>query len=779
MKTFPPWLLALVLCVACAGVYWNAADADFVWDDINLIVMDYQIRDFSFLQDVFTRDFFGFQDNARKYGYFRPVITITFMIDYAIWGLNASGFHISNIVFHTLATVLLFFVFLRLAPSRPLGPFLAAFLFAVHPIHTESVSWIAGRTDTVCGLFFFGSMLSFMIFAESHAARRMADGQFSGGAGSETQGRKNRWGLVLVISYFSFLVALLAKEMAVVLPGVLAVYLLFYFTGFRWKKILAFLPAMGGFLVILAGYGLYRYLVVDVSEQAKDPWGVVTTLLSFLGTIAYYLMKMAWPLHQSGYIQNELVHSVVEAKVLAAFVLLALIAWGIWAGYEKDRLLGFSLSFLIITFAPLSNFVRISGPRDMGFMTAERFLYIPSAPFLLVVGVLLSRLIGKLFGLRTDKRLGGRAHAAVAVALIVVMAGLYAHLTVRRNEVWKNNENFFKDCISKAPSAPLLYMVLGNIYSLMNRYDEAEKTLKTAIEYLSPRDREEPTWIYSDLAGVYAKQEQYDKALEMMKLAGRGRTRNSAVEFNLGEIYRMMGDLEKARDYYMRSLSIDSKSVKTLEQLGMVLQKLEDWEAANKRYIALEKLLPKSARTQINIGKNYMMLRQFPRAVRHLEKAIALHPRSSPAWELLGNCHLSMGESDVGIRHLKRALEQDPDNHGARASLGNALFTIGEKVQAHQVLLAALKASPNNIKALIGMGILASDQGHPEIAQKTFRKVLRLEPGNRQAMLSMGILLFNQEEKEKSEAWFVRVLAKDPGNEVAGSYLARLARLEP
>ncbi len=771
MKNTTIFILCAVLALACVGAYFNAPSGEFVWDDINLIVMDYQIRDVSFIKDVFTRDFFGFQDNARKYGYFRPVITLSFMLDYAIWELNAAGYHITNIITHLIASIFIFLIFLRLVPGKPLGPFIGALLFAVHPIHTENVTWISGRTDTICGMFFFSSLWFFIVYAQRLAKAR---GYSDDGGPSEKDVTRNPF---LIASLALFALALLSKEMSAVLPGIVFLYILIFITGFRRDGLMSFIPAFAALTAVMAGYGLYRYYVVQVSEQAKDPWGFITTLVSFFWTISYYLMKMAWPLKQSGYIQNELVQSILDAKALLGIAVLGLAAWAIWVTAARDKVICFTLSFLFISFAPLSNFIRISGPRDMGFMTAERFAYIPSAPFLFLVGLLLARLIGKLLTMQADVIIGKRLHRVVAVILLLAMTGLYTGLTIRRNEVWRTNEAFFTDCIAKAPTAPLLYMVLGNIYSLMGDeyFDKAEKTLKTAIEYLSPRDREEPTWIYSDLAGVYAKQEQYDKSLEMMKLAARGRLRNSAVEFNMGEIYRMMGDLEKAANYYKRSLEVDKKNIKALQQLGLVLQQLSKWEESNKAYIALSELLPNDPIVRINIGRNYLMMREYRLSVTWLKRALAVDPNRGAVYELLGSAYLSMDKADEGITFLKKAIELDPENYDVKAALGNAMFTIGQKVEAHKILLDVINERPDNIKALMGMGILASDQGKQEIAEKTFNYVLTLDPSNVRAMLSLGILAFRNEDKVAATHWFQSILSIDDGNEVAKAYLFKLS----
>ncbi|MBZ0271030.1 tetratricopeptide repeat protein [bacterium] len=771
-------LIGLVLLLACVVAYANATKGQFVWDDINLIVYDYQIRDLSFVKSVFTRDFFGFQDNARKYGYYRPIVTLTYMLDFRLWGLNPAGYHITNIATHVLATIFLFLIFLRLFDGKAAAPFLAALLFAVHPIHTETVTWIAGRTDSICGMFFFGALLAYMIWAERFARMKGITRPGFPPAGPEesaTQaGRRARW---LFVSAASFAVALLSKEMAIMLPAVLVLYLVTFVTGLSWRRLLPFAWSLAVFIAVIAGYSLFRFAVIEFSTQAKDPWGAIPTLMSFFWTIAYYLMKMAWPLYQSGYIQNPLIQSAFNPKVIIALVALGGLIWWLWASWEKDRRMFFALGFLLISFGPLSNFIRISGPRDMGFMTAERFVYIPSAAFLLVVAIVLTRLAGGIAGLRADEKWGAACHRAGALAVAAVLMVTYTFLCIERNKDWHTNARFFNDALERAPNAPLLYMMLGNIYSITGEYEEAEATLKLAIEYLSPRDREEPTWIYSDLAGVYAKQGEYDKALEMMKLASRGHMHNSAVEFNLGEIYRMMGDPEKAREYYKRSLAIDRKNIKALEQLGFVLQQLGEWEESNRWYQALLKLVPRSPRVHTQIGRNYIMLREFPRAIEPLQTAMSLAGEDdADLHDLLGNAYLSMGRVQQGLDHIERAVAIRPDNAELRAGLGNALFAAERKREAHAELKKALEIDPVNVRALLGMGILASDQNHPDIAQRTFLKVLKLEPDNVKAMLSLGILAFNFEHPDAAAAWFDRVLKREPDNRVAIGYLAKLGR---
>lgn len=722
-------LLLLILVIASVAPYANAPKGYFIWDDINLIIMDYQIKSLHFMKNIFTRDFFGFSDNSRKYGYYRPLVTISYAVDWRLWGNNPAGYHWTNIIIHVLNTLVAFLLLLKLFYRKPLVPLIASLLFAVHPIHTESVTWIAGRTDPMCSLFFFLSLYFYVIFAERLGVHEKF---IPAPAGDPNYGEKSRLPF-LFLSVLTYGMSLISKEMAISLPIIIIVYNLLYISEFKWSRIVRFISSYLFFILATGLYMLLRMYKISISEQAKDPFDLVTTLLSFVKTITLYIWKMFYPVYLSAYMQNDLVEDVLTVDFLVPFAILVALIWMAISFRKKNKPLSFFIAFVLISFLPLSNFIRISGPKDMGFMSAERFLYLPSLAVCAVLGMLLGTLIKRFAGLSaTDDQPKGDWKKGVALLMLFVLVGTFGTLTFMRNKIWFDNESFFQDALDKAPNAPILYMLLGNVYSIEQKWDKAEQTLKRAIEYLSPRDREEPTWIYSDLAGVYAKQGLYDKALETMKLASKTKFHNSAVEYNYGEIYRAMGNVEKAVSYYQSSLGIYRDNLQALVKLGLCYQQLGNYELSNKAYLSALNLVPNDSDLLNNIGFNYSRMRDSDKAIHFFRIAIDKAPTFTRAHANLG-LELLKGQKDLAeaAKELQIALELDPKLIEPRLALGSLLVK-KKPEQALAILAEAHRIAPKNINAILYIGLFYRDTGDIKTAGEWFKKALVVEPDNEQ-----------------------------------------------
>jgi len=722
-------LCIIIILLSSIMPYLNALVADFVWDDINLIVLDYQIRSWNFLTRIFARDFFGFSDDAKKYGYYRPLITITYALDYRLWKLNPLGYHLSNMIFHFITCLLIFLVLLRTFRGRQLVPLLSTIIFAVHPIHSETITWIAGRTDAICAILFFLSFYLFIVSAERKALRLKINLAIP--VQDSTQ-----WDRAYYFgSLCCFILSIMAKEMAVILPIILFLYLIFFITGFRWGGIKKYILNFFLYGMVIVGYGFFRANIVDFSKQATDPFPALVTVLTFVKTIGYYTLKMALPLYQSAYIQNELLETSLRIEFIIPFIFVLLMIYAGIRSISKNIYFSFGIFFWLACLLPLSNFIRISGPKDMGFMTAERFLYIPSLGFCIILGVIFGEMLGYFQKIKPQKI--SVFPKIVSVFLILAIVLSYAGLTFRRNKVWKNNESFFTNTISRAPTAALLYTILGNIYRLEKKYDKAEQVFQKALEYLAPRDREEPTWVYNDLAGIYAEQGQFEKALETMKLASRTKIHNSAVEYNYGEIYRAMGDYEKAIEYYHRSLRIYRDNLNALTKLGLCYQKMAKWEFANKAFISALNLDPNNAELLNNIGYDYSKLGEPEKAIHYYNNAIDKNPTYSMPYANLGIIYISQGMNKEGMNNLKKALSLDPNNPAAKMTLGIVMYDIKPDL-SERLFLEVIKDDPKNVQAYINLALFYEKTKKPDKASAAWKKVLELDPNNDLAQKKLG-----------------------------------------
>jgi len=177
----------------CVGAYGNALRNGFVRDDQILIVENETIRSLDALIPNLTSEFFYFERSpllAEKRGYYRPLVTVSYLVGYAWWNLNPTGYHATNLSLHILATVLVYVV-LRSLPMGRTSAWLAGALFATHPVHTESVSRIAGRTDVLASVFFLAALYGYLraLGAGAAPARTRRDGR-----GSQHPPQPLHWG---------------------------------------------------------------------------------------------------------------------------------------------------------------------------------------------------------------------------------------------------------------------------------------------------------------------------------------------------------------------------------------------------------------------------------------------------------------------------------------------------------------------------------------------------------------------------------------------------------
>src|SRR3990170_1688363 len=151
----------LILIIFSLIIYSNSLFNSFVWVDHTQIVQkEHIIQDFNGLVNVFSHGMPGFSSSVQG-GYYRPIINLSYSIDYWIWGLNPFGFHLTNILAHTFTGIVLYFILLRILRQQSVA-FLASILFLAHPIHTEAVAWVSGRADMIFTLFYLLSILFYI-----------------------------------------------------------------------------------------------------------------------------------------------------------------------------------------------------------------------------------------------------------------------------------------------------------------------------------------------------------------------------------------------------------------------------------------------------------------------------------------------------------------------------------------------------------------------------------------------------------------------------------------
>lgn len=684
--------LFLLLSVAVAAVlpYLNALPNDFVWDDRPLILHDPSIRSPRNISALFLRDFFAFSENQIKYGYYRPLISLSYMADWLLWGKRPWGFRLTNLVFHAACSVLVVVLARRLKIGGPWAAWLAGLLFALHPVHTESVTWVAGRTDVWATFFLLASFALYL---------RAREAPVESGA---------RWAPAL----FAWGASALCKETALVF----ALFIFLYERLLRGEPLRAALRRAAPFVIATIVYILWRS--GGTRAQWNPPGFVAPASLAagILKTLWRYAVLLVWPASLSAYIQNPLPQDLVDPQMWGGLLLVAGCAW-IYARFRARTPMAWLVPAFLASLLPVMNFIRISAPVDMGFPMAERFLYFPSVFFCIGAAALIEHGVSVPL-----------LRWTLAAALAVAWSGRIAV----RNTDWRDEETFFKTCLREAPDAPLLHAALGARYLETGRHDEAISELKRAFQLNLEQTSIESAFLLNNLAAAYRAAGRYSEALAALDKIPPSFA-YAAVYYNRAACFAALGRSIEAERAYRAALDLDNLHVESWIGLGELLSAQHRWLDAAECYRRAAELFPDQAALFNGLGVALKNAGRTDEAIAAFERAIRLDPSDYQAHGNLGVAWAIKGNTAVAEQELRAALALNPRHWDAWNALG-ALYGVQRRFrEADECFDAVLAAVPDQVEALLNKGILRYQEGAASEAEQIFQRVLSRDPGNARA----------------------------------------------
>jgi Tfp pilus assembly protein PilF len=608
-------LAVLLLAIICSAVYFNSLSNGFVWDDQPLILKDKTIKDLRNIPRAFTRDYFAFTgEEDIKYGYFRPIITISFMVDYAIWGANPLGFHLTNFISHTACTILVFWIFMQLGLPY-YQALLGAIIFGVHPIHTESVSWISGRTDLFCGLFFLASLGAYIAYRKNLPST------------TNFRGRKT-WAFTprtfYVLSLIFYSLCLLSKEMGVTFILVVFVLERFYFckadSVFSLK---ASLIRTSPYFLLTGGYLYWHFITVKRlggNMLRADLANLYPNVVTFFKGFWIYVYKLLFPFQLSAYLKVEMLNGLIQPIAQLCFFMFIVFCYTLKTGAKQKTLFGLGGGMFLATMLPLTNITRITSPQDMGFTMAERFMYIPSIGFILLLVTALDW--GRdLFIKRYPKM------ERLPLLLTVFLIGMLGYGTILRNRDWRNDQTLFTSELTHQIESPLIHGNLGMFYANDRQFDKAIYHLQKAIK-MSP----DTSGTLNNLAQVLLEMNKFSEALPYLEKALSISTSDFQIYNNYGLAVAGLGQYQKAIQAYQAALDIDSSAATVYNNLGVAYKKTGDFKKAEECYLAAIKYDESYAAPYKNIAILYWEnLKQPAQAIAAMRKSLKLDPKQREA----------------------------------------------------------------------------------------------------------------------------------------------------
>lgn len=491
-------LLAVLILVA-TGIYLNSLFCEFVSDDISQVLKNEWIRDFGNIPIVFLKSAWSFLDVEVYSNFYRPFMHLAYMVGYKLSGSEPWGYHAINICIHTLNTVMVFFLACSIVDAASADSredvrsrnlfvgFFAALLFAVNPINTEVVTWVASVTELGAAFFLF---LSFYLYIS-----------------------KRRYS-----SAFFFLLSLLSKETGMVLPF----FLISFDLVIKREPILAvkqwFLRYWPYGVAVLV-YAAMRYNAMGVVAPYQTDAQVLSGwqhILNIMPLTAEFLKNLIVPINLTffHYIRLDNIYSFWELRSIVYTLIFFAVIYIFIRYNRRERAIGFSVIWIVVPLLPIYYLGWVQGEPTY----ADRFLYLPSAGFSLTVALISMRVVSLASPSGGEWGSGsGRRVLFIISALLLCVALLYSIGTVRRNVVWASALTLWEDTTKKAPWIISARGSYANQLLKHGRLDESYNEYRSIVKEGS--EKSDLAEAHNGLGIIYAKKGSVDAAILEFRLA--------------------------------------------------------------------------------------------------------------------------------------------------------------------------------------------------------------------------------------------------------------------
>lgn len=566
------YLIYLVFIVFFSFIaFVNTLFFDFVWDDIHQIKYNFLIRDFKNIFSFFSEPIPGMPL------YYRPIFMISILIDYAIWGNNPYGFHLTNVIINIFNNILVFFIAERIFKSKVVA-LIASIVFAIHPTHSATVSYVSARNELLCGFFILHSFSFYTKYRVEES--------------------KNKFLILSLVFYF---LALLSKETAITMPFLVILYEYAFYREDIKKHFK--LPVF--FLITSIIYFIIRLLIVESSET---DYPIIWRMATFSKVILYDLFLLFFPFFHKAFYRVEIIQDFIN---LLSFLYLIgfLITIGIIFYIRRfNRALFFSFMWIIITLIPVSTIITLIYPS----LIAERYLYIPSFGFAMFIGILYAKIYKIILNVSSKKAL----FAKVSFSLITV---IFLLLTFERNFEYKDNLTLWKSSKETEPYEPYIMDKLATAYIEKKYYTQAEVELKR-LEIADPNNPQ----VHHKLGNLYKRWGKYKLAEIEYNNALRLDPYYYLALNDLADLYRRLGDFDKALQLFFRSLEINPNDPDVLYEMGEIYLDKNDLISAESFFRNVLAYNPDYFKAYAMLGEIYAVEGNLNLAKEMYERALSL-----------------------------------------------------------------------------------------------------------------------------------------------------------
>ncbi len=712
------WLFWLALALLVFTAYHKVWSAGFVWDDDAHVIRP-NLRTLHGLGRIWS------EPGATQQYY--PFLYSAFWVEHRWWGDSALGYHLINLAFHSIAAGLLYQLLKRLAVP---GAFLAATIFALHPVCVESVAWISEQKNTLSTVLYLSAALVYLRYDQDRSLRSY------------------------LISTGLFLLALASKSVTATLPAALLV--VFWWKRGRLEGKRDVLPLIPWFLLGVGAGALTAWMEHSHVGASGSAYGqnVVERGLIASRAICFYFGKFIWPADLMFNYPRWAVNAHEGWQYLFPIVVIAVVA-ALWTYRHRSRApLAVTLVFIGTLFPAL------------GFINVFPFLYSYVADHFQYLGVAwLAAATGAALALAT-RRWATRSHYPMGATLLVLIP-ILGGLTRQQTGMYFSKETLWRTTLAQNPESWMAYNNLGGELLQQGRLDEAVTAIETSIK-IAPENAAahvnlgNALWKKGDVRGAF---DAYQKGLSI-------EPDNLGAHLNLGNALLQTGRVAEAIDHYQQVLSSKPDFSTAHTNLGdAFLQAGRIEDAINEYHAALENN-PRDVEAHANLGAATAQKGSFEEAIGHFRDALKIDPNFTIAHTNWGNAELQSGHPEEAINHHREVVKIAPTVGKNHTRLADTLARVGRLDEAVAEYNRAVEIDANDAEAQANLGTILAQRHETEDAIAHLEAALKAKPDFAIAHTNLGHLLLQRGQLDDAIAHYQEALKSSPNSTPAKRGLA-------
>ena len=620
-------LAIILIALTCFSIYLNSLGNAFVFDDIHTIKNNLFIKNTAYIPGFFQGDYTSLPLPKCM---FRPLLLLTFSLNYLIGGLQPYGYHLINILLHFLNGTLLYSILkalntrfsVNLADSSKINAFFGLYailsiLFIAHPLNTETVSYITCRSDLLVTFFILSGFLSHI---------------------------ENKSLLV----FFSYLCALLTKETALIFPLLLLAYDFLPPAAKEKKKSLRLYTAI---FLISASYWLYRNFIFNNFELGQLI-NLSSPLRSFYSNIllqtvvtVFYLRMFIWPHPLTIHHTFPNFSSMLNPIVFLSLSTLIIMITAIFVLRKRYPLIGLGVSWYLICLLP--KFYAV-----LYLPAAEHHFYLPSIGLYIVLVD-----AGRRLYLQRRKYF---------FYLSIGTACIFAVLAIFRNREWNSSFSLWKSAVKANPASAIAQHEAGIEHLNINAFAKAEIYFHNALSLTNEIQTEVASRL--GLAKIRENQNKLEESEKLLNEALRINPKDYRVYLFLGGLYQNMKREDAAKLILEKGLTVHPESYEILERLGLIFFQQEKLSEAKKYLESAARANPDAYSAYFNLGQIYEKEGKTEESIKIYKKSIKINPEYVWPHYALGTLY-AQSANPSALWHLKETVKIEPQFAAAHNNL--------------------------------------------------------------------------------------------------------------